>query len=102
MVHVVAVITAKPGARAKILEAFKGNVPAVLAEEGCIEYGATIDASNVGPFQTKFGEDTFVVIEKWETVEHLMAHAVSDHMKTYAKNTKELIANRAVHVLSTV
>ena len=74
MVHVLAVITAKPGKRAEILEAFNNNVPAVHAEQGCIEYGAAVDADGVGPFQTKMGEETFVVIEKWESLDALMAH----------------------------
>jgi quinol monooxygenase YgiN len=38
MIHVVAVITAKPGQRAALLEAFAALRPAVLAEAGCIEY----------------------------------------------------------------
>ena len=37
MIHVVAVITAKPGQREKILEAFQVAIPAVRAEDGCIE-----------------------------------------------------------------
>ena len=100
MVHVLAMITAKPGKRAEILAAFNANVPAVHAEDGCIEYGAAVDAEGVGPFQTKMGEDTFVVIEKWASLDALMAHAGSAHMKAYAGKTKDLIANRAVHVLS--
>ena len=36
MVHVMAVITAKPGLRARILELFSANVPAVLAEVSCL------------------------------------------------------------------
>ena len=43
-VHVLAIITAKAGMRDQILAAFRANVPAVHAEEGCIEYGATVDA----------------------------------------------------------
>eukprot|EP00456_Euglypha_rotunda_P063350 TRINITY_DN53578_c0_g1_i1.p2 TRINITY_DN53578_c0_g1~~TRINITY_DN53578_c0_g1_i1.p2 ORF type:complete len:104 (+),score=34.10 TRINITY_DN53578_c0_g1_i1:42-314(+) len=69
MIHVVAIITAKPGKRDEILKNFKANVPAVHAEKGCIEYGATIDTDG-GPF-AKFGADTFVVIEKWETLADL-------------------------------
>ena len=34
MIHVVAVITAKPGQRDLILEAYRANQPAVLAEKG--------------------------------------------------------------------
>ena len=100
LVHIVAVITAHSGKREEILSAFKKNVPLVHQEDGCIEYGAVIDTENVGPFQAKLGENTFFVIEKWESLDHLMAHATSDHMKSYAAKTKDLIANRQIHVLS--
>ena len=100
MVHVIAVITAKPGKRGEVLALFNGNVPAVKAEDGCIEYGATVDADGVGGFQTKFGDDTFVVIEKWQSLDHLKAHAVSDHMKEYGAKTKDLLADRVIHVMS--
>ncbi|HEY1412024.1 MAG TPA: putative quinol monooxygenase [Rhodopila sp.] len=100
MIHVVAIITAKPGQRDTILEAFRGNMPAVHAEDGCIEYGPAIDAEGIGPFQTKFGPDTFLVIEKWESPAHLKAHAGSPHMAAYGAKTKDLIASRVIHVLS--
>jgi quinol monooxygenase YgiN len=100
MVNVVAVIKAKPGQRAELLEMFNANVPAVHAEDGCIEYGATVDTADVGPFQTAFGDDTFVVIEKWENLAALMAHAVAPHMKDYGARSKDLIADRTIHVLS--
>ena len=100
MIHVVAIITAKPGQRETILEAFRANVPAVHAEQGCIEYGPVIDAPNMGPMQAKIGDDTFMVIEKWETAEALAAHAKSAHMAAYAAKTKEFIATRAVHILT--
>jgi len=100
MVHVVAVITAKPGLRAQVLEAFNANVPAVHAEDGCIEYGATIDSPDAGKWAAKQGDDTFVVIEKWESMDHLMAHAKSEHMAAYAAKTKDMLADRAVYVLT--
>ena len=100
MIHVVAIITAKPNNREAILAAFRANVPAVHAEAGCIEYGPAIDADGVGSFQTKFGPDTFLVIEKWESLDHLKAHAASPHMAAYGAKTKDLIANRVIHVLS--
>ena len=102
MIHVLAVITAKPGKRAQILEAFRANVPAVQAEQGCIEYGAAVDADNAPPSQTKYGADTFVVIEKWESIEALKAHAAASHMAAYAAKTRELIASRVIHILSPV
>lgn len=96
MIHVLAFITTKPGQRDVVLDAFKANVPAVHAEAGCIEYGAAIDAASSGP---AFGSDTFVVIEKWESIAALKAHAASPHMAAYAENVKDLIQTRAVHVL---
>jgi quinol monooxygenase YgiN len=100
MVHVIAVITAKPGMRDAILAAFRANVPAVKAEAGCIEYGAAVDLEDGPGFQKKYGPDTFIAIEKWETLDALKAHAAAPHMAAYGAKTKEMIANRAVHILS--
>jgi quinol monooxygenase YgiN len=100
MIHVVAIITAKPGKREAILEAFRANMAAVHAEKGCIEYGPAVDAEGVGGFQTKFGPDTFVAIEKWESVDALKAHAAAPHMAAYAAKVKDMIASRVIHVLS--
>jgi quinol monooxygenase YgiN len=100
MIHVLAIITAKPGQRDKILEAFRANVPAVRAEDGCIEYGAAVDTEALGKFQTPFGPDTFVVVEKWASVDALKAHAAAPHMAAYAAKTKDMVASRAIHVLS--
>ena len=99
MVHVIAVITAKPGKRADILAHFKANVPAVRAEKGCIEYGAAVDLDPALKFQTAYGPDSFVVVEKWESSQALMAHAAAPHMAAYADKTKDFIANRAIHIL---
>jgi quinol monooxygenase YgiN len=101
MVHVLAVITAKPGQRAAVLEVFHANVPAVLAEDGCIAYDAVIDVPNFGPVQTPFGPDTFVVIEQWQTPDALRAHGGSPHMAAYAAKVKEMLADRRIHVLET-
>lgn len=100
MIHVIAIITAKPGQRDKILEAARANIPAVKAEDGCIEYAPAIDAEGLGSFQTKFGPDTFVFVEKWRDAAALKAHAAAPHMAAYSAKVKELIASRVIHVLS--
>ena len=99
MIHVIAVITAKPGQRETILQHFRANTPAVRAEAGCIEYGAAIDAENALPFQTPWGPDTFVVVEKWDNMDALKAHAAAPHMAAYGAKTKEFIASRVIHIL---
>ena len=100
MIHVIAVITTKPGKREDVLRHFRANVPAVRAEKGCIEYGAAVDADPALPVQTKYGPDTFVVVEKWESIETLSAHAAAPHMREYGAKTKGLLASRVIHILS--
>lgn len=100
MIHVIAVITAKPGKREEILRHFRANVPAVRAEAGCMEYGAAVDAEDALKFQTKWGPDTFLVVEKWDSMDALQAHAAAPHMAAYGAKTKELIASRVIHILS--
>ena len=100
MVHVIAVITAKPGQRDAILKEARANLAAVRAEKGCIEYGPVVDAEPAPSFQTKLGPDTFMVVEKWSDMEALKAHAAAPHMAAYAAKVKDLIAKRTIHILS--
>ena len=100
MIHVVAVITAKPGQRESLLTQFRANIPAVRAENGCIEYGVACDAEPALKFQTVYGPDTVVVVEKWESLDALKAHAAAPHMAAYAAKTKDMIASRMIHILS--
>lgn len=99
MIHVVAVITAQPGQRAAILEAFAANRSAVLAEQGCLEYAAAVDAEGLPPSKGSLGPDTFMVIEKWATLADLQAHGASAHMADYAAKTRALTAARVIHIL---
>lgn len=96
MIHVIAIITAHPGKRTALLELFQAVIPVVREEQGCIEYGVAVDAPNVDP---AFGADTYVVVEKWESLETLKAHSAAPHMKAFGEAAKNLIAKRAVHVL---
>lgn len=100
MVHVIAVVTVKPGKRDEVLSAIRANLPAVRAEKGCIEYGPAVDAEGIGPLQTKAGADTIFVIEKWSDADVLRAHAAAPHMAAYAAMVRDLIAGRVIHVLT--
>ena len=51
------------------------------------------------PSRGTFGADTFVVVEKWESLDALQAHAVAPHMAAYGAKTKEWTASRVIHVL---
>jgi quinol monooxygenase YgiN len=100
MIHVIAVITAKPGMREEVLQAFRANVPNVRAEKGCIEYGAAVDSEPVLKFQAALGPDTFMVVEKYQDLDALKAHAASPHMAAYGAKTKDMVAGRTIHILS--
>jgi len=100
MIHVLAIITTKPGKRGEVLTAFRSIVPTVRKEEGCIEYGAAIDADAIGSVQTRLGPDTYVVVEKWASAAALAAHSTAPHMAEFRTKTKDLMANRVIHVLS--
>jgi len=99
MIHVLAFITAKPGKRADILNAFANNVAAVRAEDGCISYEAALDVPAFGPMQTPLGPDTFVVVERWASADALNAHAKSAHMAEYGRTVAPWLEKRAIHVL---
>jgi quinol monooxygenase YgiN len=45
---------------------------------------SALDAENALPFQTRWGPDSLLVIEKWDSMDSLKAHAAPPHMKAYA------------------
>lgn len=100
MIHVLAIITVKPGQRDAVLSAFRANMPAVHAEAGCIEYGPAIDMPDGPRMQSPIGPDSFVVIEKWESPAALAAHAAAPHMAAYALSVKDMLASRTIHILT--
>lgn len=100
MIHVIAIITTQPGMRDAVLAEFRANVPAVLAEDGCIEYGPAVDAADAPASQAPLGPDTFMVVEKWADLAALRAHAAAPHMAAYAARVKAMLADRTIHILS--
>ncbi|MDC0273549.1 MAG: putative quinol monooxygenase [Planctomycetaceae bacterium] len=99
MIHVVAQITLKPGCRSDFLAEFHQLVPLVHAEEGCLEYGPTIDAET--PVDAQVTDDNLVVVvEKWESISHLEAHLVADHMQAYREQVKDMVVETSLQILS--
>ena len=100
IVHVIAILLTKPGQRSAVLSIFNANIPTVLAEDGCIFYEATIDAENAGQGKATFGPDTFVVVEKWSSMEALKTHSSSTHMQAFSAATEDMMEKRTVHFLT--
>ena len=99
MIHVLATVTVAPGTRAQFLEVFNANVPAVRAEDGCIEYGAAIDTPTDMAVQAPARPDVVMVVEKWRDVAALKAHAAAPHMVAFRVKAKDWIQSTSLQIL---
>lgn len=99
MIHVIATIDVAAGTRTAFLEQFNWVVPLVRAEDGCLEYGATIDTPTPLALQGALRSDTVIVVEKWASVAHLQAHLKAPHMDEYRQRVKDFVTGVALQVL---
>jgi quinol monooxygenase YgiN len=97
MIRVVAILTAKPGRRDELLKLFRANIPAVHAEDGCVEYAPFVDAEGS---RAPIGPDAFVALETWASLAALEAHRTAPHMLAFGQASKDLVADRKVHVFA--
>ena len=98
MVIVIATVQCQPGHRDDFLTEFRQIVPAVLAEEGCIEYGPTVDATTDLDNQSR-DENRVTIVEKWESLEALKTHLVAPHMLEYRPKVKDFVQSAELRVL---
>jgi len=99
MIHVLATIRTTPSRRDDFLKEFHRVMPAVLAEEGCIEYGPAIDIDSGISVQSEVRPDVVMVIEKWETLDHLKAHLSAPHMIEYRGRIQGLVTGVELQIL---
>lgn len=99
MIHVIASISTAPGSRARFLEEFHRLVPSVRVEEGCIEYGPTVDVKTGIAGIPGTRDDVVTVIEKWESVAALDAHLKAPHMLQYRDAVKDMVTSVEIRVM---
>lgn len=99
MIYVIAAIELNEGARAKFLEIFKANVPAVKAEAGCIMYEPTVDFNSGLSAQKRCSENVVTIVEGWESMAHLKAHLEAPHMAAYREKVRGLAKGTTLNVL---
>jgi quinol monooxygenase YgiN len=102
MIHVIATITVHPGTRDAFLVEFTGNTPRVRAEEGCVEYQATVDVQTTLGIQEPPRDDVVTVVEKWESLEALYAHTKAPHMAEYRVRVKDYVKNVKLQITNPV
>ena len=98
MIYVIASISVKPEGKAKFLEIFKANIPAVRAEAGCLEYQPTVDAETGLPPQ-QLNPSVVTIIEKWSSLDALRVHLAAPHMTAYREKVKDLVTGLELKVL---
>ena len=98
MIHVLASITVQASERDDFLKIFKGNVPKVVNEEGCVEYSATVDFQTEVPIQ-ETDANVVTVVEKWETFPHLQAHFTAPHMLEYKAKVEGMVEDVSLKIL---
>ena len=98
MIYVIATIQLNDGCRDKFLAEFRKLVPQVLAEDGCFEYGPTVDVETNIAAQVSTRENVVTVIEKWDTIEALEAHLIAPHMMEYRGKVKDYVAGAELQI----
>lgn len=98
MINVLATVQVKEGKRSEFINLFKTIVPLVKAEKGCIEYFPAIDLPTDLPPQN-INENEVTVIERWESLDHLMAHLASPHMAEHMEKEKALVEKASIKIL---
>ncbi|GAB4142964.1 MAG: putative quinol monooxygenase [Planctomycetaceae bacterium] len=99
MIYVIATIEIAEGRRDDFLNEFRKIIPAVRAEDGCIEYGPAIDTETGIDAQQPLRENVVTVMEKWESVDALKAHLVAPHMLEYRPKVKDIVLSTRLEIL---
>ena len=99
MICVIATIKAKAGQRNALLACIQDNLSNVHAEVGCVEYQPMVDAeSSLGA--QELDKDAVIMVEKWETMSDLNAHAVAPHMLDYREKVKDIVESVSLKILT--
>jgi quinol monooxygenase YgiN len=99
MIHVIATIELNSGTRDDFLAEFRKVVSPVRAEQGCLEYGAAVDAATDIPAQGPLRPDVVTVVEKWSDVNALKAHLAAPHMLDYRPRVKPFVKLFSLQIL---
>jgi quinol monooxygenase YgiN len=98
-IHVIANIELHTGHRGAFLNELRKLVPLVLAEDGCIEYGPAIDIPSGIGAQQPIRDHVVIIVEKWQTLDHLKQHLTAPHMTVYREAVREMVLVTKLFVL---
>jgi len=102
MIYVIATIEVADGRRDNFLEEFRKIVPLVRDEQGCLEYGPTVDVETNIDAQGGSRENFVTIVEQWESLDALETHLVAPHMVEYRTRVKDLVKGVSLQILKPV
>ena len=98
MINVIATVQVKDGKVRDFIKLFKTIVPLVRAEKGCMDYFPAIDLpTGLPPQQTD--ENVVTIIERWESMDDLMAHISASYMAEHLEKEKPLVEKTSIKIL---
>ncbi|MBI3861119.1 MAG: antibiotic biosynthesis monooxygenase [Planctomycetia bacterium] len=99
MIHVIATVELVEGQREAFLKEFRCLVPQVRAENGCLDYGPTVDVATGIAAQGTPRDNVVTVVEKWSDLGALQAHLKAPHMEAYRPRVKHLVRSTKLQIL---
>jgi quinol monooxygenase YgiN len=91
VIYVVATIQIKPGCREAFLKGAHESITETRKEKGCLSYEGHTSIND---------PNLYVVVERWESREHLNAHARAPHMKTWRDYSNPLKISTVIEIIS--
>jgi len=100
MIVVVATVELGPGTRERFLAELAVVAPAVRREAGCVEYSAALDVASGLAAQAPLRPDVVTIVEKWDSLPALAAHAIAPHMQAYRPRVAGYVVSTTLQVLA--
>ena len=91
MIYVIAEIRLKPGTAEKAFAEARKAVAETVKENGCISYDM---------HQSVTDPSRLVVVERWESREHLARHLDTPHLKAWRAAGAEFVASRGADIIT--
>jgi len=100
MVYVIVRFEIKEASLERFVKVFSQVLPAVRAEQGCIQYEPTIDLTDPDvTLPATPHPNAMTLIEKWESVDALKTHLASKHMTEHRLRVKDMIKSTEIQLL---
>lgn len=98
MIHVIVTNQVKPGKLEDFLALARQLAPLVEQEAGCFGYEYTLDTESPLAIQEPVETQRVTLLERWESLAALEAHATAPHMQEYGPGLRELRESVTIRV----